>query len=204
MTLLLLGCGGGNGDADTDTGSLVPPAQGSRVLGMDVKEIPSITYAVGTMAKIFPGCLTDLDSAALTYYPLNTDFSVRPVSAVATDFALMTTEIPGKNILLQECGYPSSPVNRSSEVLQADFISAVFDAWDNHRNRIRLVDLAWQYDVSSTTVDQWVIDFGMTGNPDEAAFRAYLGTLGLGNYDSTEKAAMQRLRDELQARKWVQ
>lgn len=38
--------------------------------------------------------LTDLDSAVLTYYPLNSDFTMRPVSTVATDFALMVNEIP--------------------------------------------------------------------------------------------------------------
>lgn len=106
--------------------------------------------------------------------------------------------------MLQECGYPSSPENNSSEAQQADFITAVFEAWDNHNNRIRLIDLAWQYDVSSAAVEQWVIDFGMTGTPNETEFRAYLGTLGLNNYDTTEKAAMRRLRAELNARKWGQ
>ncbi len=148
--------------------------------------------------------LADLDSAALTYYPLNPDFTMRPVSTVATDFALMVSDIPGKDILLQECGYPSSPENNSSEAQQADFVSAVFEAWDTYRNRIRLIDLAWQYDVSSATVDQWVIDYGMAGNPNEAAFRAYLGSLGLSNFDGTEKMAMQRLREALQVRMWGQ
>ncbi len=152
---------------------------------------------------LYLNLLPELDSAALTYYPLDFDFTMRPVSTVATDFALMVNNIPGKAILLQECGYPSSPVNNSSETLQADFISAVFEAWDTHIDRIRLIDFTWQYDASSATVDQWVIDYAMSGNPYEAAFRAYLGTLGLANYDSTEKDALQRLRDELQARKWV-
>jgi len=151
---------------------------------------------------LYSNLLPDLDNAALTYYPLNADFTMRPVSTVATDFTLMVNAIPGKNILLQECGYPSSLVNNSSEAQQADFVTAVFEAWDNNINRIRLIDLSWQYDVSSSTVDQWVIDFGMTGNLNETAFRGYLGTIGLNNFDSTEKAAMQRLGDELQVRKW--
>ena len=173
--------------------------------GVEVSSIVQFSVLNDTNKKaLYLNLLPDLDNAVLTYYPLNADFTVRPVSTVATDFALMVNEIPGKSILLQECGYPSSLVNNSSETQQADFISAVFNAWDNNNNRIRLIDLAWQYDVSSTTVDQWVIDFGMTGNPNEAAFRTYLGSLGLGNYDSTEKAAMQRLREELQARGWEQ
>jgi hypothetical protein len=148
--------------------------------------------------------LPNLDSAVLTYYPLNADFTTRPPSSVATDFDFLASTIPAKPILLQECGYPSSTVNNSSETLQADFISAVFNAWDAHRDRINLVDFTWQYDVSEATADQWVIDFGLSGQPGETAFKYYLWTLGLSRYDSTEKPALQRLRDELQRRAWVQ
>ena len=153
---------------------------------------------------LYLNLVPELDSAVLTYYPLNTDFTMRPPSTVATDFNFMVNTISGKTILLQECGYPSSSVNNSSETLQADFISSVFEAWDTHLTRIHLIDFAWQYDVSSTQIDQWVIDFSMSGQPNEAAFRGYLGTLGLSNFDSTEKGALLRLRSELQLRKWAQ
>ncbi|MBN4079306.1 hypothetical protein JYT26_01570 [Beggiatoa alba] len=173
--------------------------------GVEVSSIIQFSVLTDTnKLALYSNLLPDLDNAVLTYYPLNSDFTVRPVSTVATDFTLMVNAIPGKTILLQECGYPSSSVNNSSEIQQADFVSAVFVAWDNNINRIRFIDLSWQYDVSSSTLDQWVIDFGMTGNPNEAAFRTYLGTLGLSNFDSTEKTALQRLRDELQAREWGQ
>jgi hypothetical protein len=152
---------------------------------------------------LYLNLLPDMDSAVLTYYPLNADFTMRPPSTVAADFGIMVNTIPGKEILLQECGYPSSVSNNSSESLQADFISAVFNAWDDHSDRIKLIDIAWQYDVSEAEVDQWVIDFGMSGQPNEDKFKQYLWTLGLSNYDSTEKPALQRLRDELQLRSWV-
>ena len=144
--------------------------------------------------------LPQLDSAALTYYPLKADFTMRPPSTVAADFDLMTSTITTKPILLQEIGYPSSVVNNSSEALQADFISAVFKAWDKHMDRINLIDFTWQYDVDEATVDQWVMDFGLSGN---AEFKYYLWTLGLNNEDGSEKLAVQRLRDELLARAWV-
>ncbi|MFV1981990.1 MAG: glycosyl hydrolase 53 family protein [Thiohalomonadales bacterium] len=147
--------------------------------------------------------LPKLDSAVLTYYPLYTDFTMRPPSTVASDFNFIVNTIPGKSILIQECGYPSSTINNSSETLQADFVSAVFEAWDTHRDRISLIDFTWQYDVSEATVDQWVIDFGMTGQPNENNFKQYLWTLGLSNYDSTEKPGLQRMRDELLTRKWL-
>ncbi len=175
--------------------------------GTDVEVSSIVQFSMLTDAgkkAYYLDLLPELDNAVLTYYPLNSDFTMRPVSSVATDFALMVDEIPGKNILLQECGYSSSPASNSSETQQADFITAVFEAWDNYNSRIRLVDIAWQYDVASATVDQWVIDYGMLGNPDESEFRAYLGGLGLNNYDSSEKEAMQRLRTELKSRKWIQ
>ena len=146
--------------------------------------------------------LPSLDSAALTYYPLKSDFTMEVPSIVATDFNTMVELIQGKAIILQECGYASSSVNGSSESAQADFISAVFNAWDDHDDRIKLIDFAWQYDVSESTADQWVIDYGMSGNLYENTFKHYLWSIGLHNHDSSEKLAMQRLRDELQLRAW--
>ncbi|HHJ13674.1 MAG TPA: hypothetical protein ENJ79_04760 [Gammaproteobacteria bacterium] len=155
-----------------------------------------------TQSALYATLVADLDIAVLTYYPLNADFTMRPVSTVADDFALMSSALAGKTIFLQECGYPSSTTNNSSLAQQAEFISAVFSAWDTYADRIRLIDIAWQYDVSDTQVDQWVNDFGMAGDPNETAFRAYLGSLGLSNFDATEKPALQRLREELVARNW--
>ncbi len=169
-------------------------------------EVSSIVQfnALNDAAKraLYLNLLPELDSAVLTYYPLNADFTMRSPTTVAADFEIMVNTIIGKDILLQECGYPASALNNSSEVLQADFISSVFGAWDTFSDRIKLIDIAWQYDVSEAEVDQWVIDFGMSGQPNEDKFKQYLWTLGLSNYDSTEKLALQRLRDELQARSW--
>jgi len=144
-----------------------------------------------------------LDAAAVTYYPLDNDLTMRPTTEVAADFSYIVNTIGGKQILLQECGYASSAVNLSSEADQADFISAVFAAWDTHRARIDLIDFTWQYDVSEATADQWVIDYGMSGQPNENEFKHYLWSLGLHNHDSTEKLAWQRLRNEMVARDWI-
>ena len=146
--------------------------------------------------------LPNLDNATLTYYPLESNFTVGPPSTVATDFDLMVNAIPNKNIFLQECGYPSSSVNLSSEIEQADFISEVFKAWDQHMTRINIIDFSWQYDISDADANQFVIDFGLSGAANENEFKNYLGSIGLSNHDSSEKLALQRLRDELSIRKW--
>jgi len=175
--------------------------------GTDVVVSSIVQFSALTSNSIRPlylSFLPDLDSAALTYYPLNEDFTVKPPSVVAADFDFITSAIVNKPVLLQECGYPSGTLNASSESQQADFVTAVFDAWDTHRDRINLIDFAWQYDVDEVTVDQWVIDFGMSGQTNEDKFRSYLQTLGLSNNDSSEKLAFQRLKDELQTRSWEQ
>ena len=182
-------------------------AQIRSLWGADVQVSSIIQFgalADASKRSAYLGLLPSLDNAVFTYYPLNSDFTVRAPTTVAGDFDAMVGAIAGKDIVLQECGYPSSADTGSSESLQADFVSAVFEAWDDHRERIKLVDFAWQYDVSSAQVDQWVSDYGMLGSADEKAFRGYLSSLGLNNNDGSEKAAMQRLRDELQARSWEQ
>ena len=78
----------------------------------------------------------------------------------------------------------------------------MFDAWDAHRNRINLIDFAWQCDVADRKVDQWVLDYGMSWQSNEDVFKQYIRTLGFKNYEATEKLAMQRLRNELQVREW--
>jgi len=153
---------------------------------------------------LYLNLLPELDSAVINYYPLNADFTMRPPSTVATDFDFMVAVIPSKSIVLQECGYPSSPINNSSEVLQADFITSVFKAWDTHIARISLIDFTWQYDVSEEQLDTWVVEYGVSGQPGEDTFRAYLATLGFSNFDSSEKLALQRLREELHVRQWQQ
>ena len=102
--------------------------------------------------------LPRLDASALTYYPLEADFTVKSTSTVAIDFNIMVNTISSKTILMQECGFPSSNIINSSETRQAEFISAVFAAWDTHRDRIQLIDFTWKYEVAEANVNQWVID----------------------------------------------
>jgi len=175
---------------------------GSSVVVSSVVQYGALTDS--SIRPLYLNFLNSADAAVLTYYPLNSDFTMKPTSIVATDFDFMASTIAIKPIILQECGYPSDALNNSNELQQADFVSAVFDAWDTHQNRISIVDFAWQYDVSEATVDQWVIDFGMAGQPNADKFKTYLWTLGLSNNDGTEKLALQRLRDELLARSWTQ
>ena len=144
------------------------------------------------------------DVAVLTYYPLKADFSVRPLTTVGYDFDLIVDTVGHLPVLIQECGFPTSSVNASSEALQADFISTVFRAWDKYCEKIQLVDFAWQHDISEAQASALVIAYNMEGSPYENQFKHYLWSLGLSRHDGSEKNAMQRLRDALRQRAWNQ
>ena len=142
------------------------------------------------------------DDVAVTYYPLEPDFTVKPPAVVGGDFQQIVDLYPGRRIVFTECGYPSGLLCNSSEALQSQFVREVFLAWDRHRAAIVHIDFAWQTDTDAATVDQWVIDYGMTGSPYVNAFKEYLGTLGLRNHDTTNKTAWTTLSSEAALRGW--
>ncbi len=147
---------------------------------------------------VLPHC----DQVAINYYPLDTDFTMRPPDDVAADLTRLAGWFPDHTIRLQECGYPSGSGAGSSEAAQAAFIDAVFAAWDQLAVRIVHIDFTWQHDVSDATADAWVSEYGMAGHLHAAAFRSYLRTLGLRHHDGTAKPAWQRLADAAAARGW--
>lgn len=143
-----------------------------------------------------------LDVVSINYYAIAQDFTVRSPSEVAADFERMAAAFPDHMIHLQECGCPSSFDCNSSETVQSDFVRAVFAAWDTHRARIPHIDFAWQHDVASSTVDGWVSYYKASSNPHLAAFRGFLGSLGLRSRDGFPKRAWLTLQDEASKRGW--
>jgi len=142
------------------------------------------------------------DFVAVNYYPLNPNFTVRPTTVIDSDFQILVNHYPTRPIVFQECGYPSSAACMSTPDAQSAFITAVFRAWDKHAKAIVHIDFAWLTDVSSTTLDQWVVTYGMTGNPSLPAFRGYLGSLGLRDPMGKAKPALTQLSTELSRRAW--
>jgi len=147
---------------------------------------------------VLPHC----DQVAINYYPLDTDFTMRPPGDVTADLTRLAGWFPDHTIRLQECGYPSGSGAGSSEADQAAFIDAVFAAWDQLATRIVHIDFTWQHDVSDATADAWVSEYGMAGHLHAAAFRSYLRTLGLRHHDGSAKPAWERLVAAAAARGW--
>ena len=71
------------------------------------------------------------DIIATSYYPLD-GLIARDLSEISSDFDALTTLYPNRIIRLVEAGFPSSQANGSSSELQAQFIHALFAAWDEH------------------------------------------------------------------------
>ena len=143
------------------------------------------------------------DFIAVTYYPLNPDFTMKPPAVVFDDFDKITTEYSdtATPIHFVECGYSSSAVCNSSEALQADFYRNVFSAWDQHADRIRLIAIVKLTDWSQAVVDQLADYYGL---PNLESFKEYLRTLGVRTYpgDGKNKAAYEAILCELAARNW--
>ncbi len=145
---------------------------------------PTATYA----QQINTYC----DYIGTTYYPLNNDFTVQPVSVVANDFDSIVVAYPNKPICFYECGYPSSPACNSSDSLQKEFVTQIFASWDAHASNIRMVDFLWLHDLDTATINFFALYYGSS----DTVFLEYLRTLGLRTWggNGTDKPAFVELQ----------
>jgi hypothetical protein len=128
------------------------------------------------------------DVAIYTYYPFQpgTDFLHLPPSTFEPDMAAMRAAAAGKVWALQEVGYSSSPVNASSDSLQADFARR-FRTYVAAQRQSDLLYASWflYTDFSPAFVSTLLGYYGLSS----PGFAAYLGNLGLRRADGTPKPA---------------
>jgi hypothetical protein len=128
------------------------------------------------------------DVIIYTYYPFQpaTAFQHRPPNVLAGDFDAMRTHAAGKPWALQEVGYSSSPINASSDSLQADFVKR-FRAYVAGTSHDDLLFANWflYTDWSSATIN-YLLGYYGAATPE---FAAYLGHLGLRDSVGTPKRA---------------
>ena len=74
----------------------------------------------------------------------------------------------------------------------------MFSAWDDHRDVITLVLVDWLHDVTGEQVAEWTEYYGLS----DPGFVEFLSTLGLRNYNHTDKYAWQQVLAETEARGW--
>ncbi|MFQ5547618.1 MAG: hypothetical protein ACE5FV_04950 [Woeseia sp.] len=158
------------------------------------------------------------DAVGVSYYPLENGL-VQDPGVVARHFADLLALYPSRNLHFFQLGYPSgyystaaypeyaagnvTPVINSSDVLQSDFIKAVFSAWDVYASRIDLISFTWMHDETEADVAAIIANpaFGGLTNPPPD-FVEFLRTLGLRTDAATDKPAWTALADEAAARGW--
>ena len=126
------------------------------------------------------------DVFVLTYYPIHGDFQVNGPQSPLADFTTMLTLSPRKPIVLQEVGYPSDPLDGSSETQEAQFVTNAFSAWHAAGRKIRFMNYFLEHDFDKNTCATLAKYYGLGG---DAAFKAYLCSVGLRRAGGAAKPA---------------
>jgi hypothetical protein len=156
-----------------------------------VKVGVTVTYDGAAGQK---GQIADLNSASdifiLTYYPLGARFLPRGPDAPMTDIPRMAALARRLPLVLQEVGYPSSPVLSSSELKQAQFVTGVFRAWNVSSSRIPFLNYFLLHDFPPQLCEELARYYGL---PHDRNFQAFLCSLGLHYADGKPKSAWSAL-----------
>jgi hypothetical protein len=131
----------------------------------------------------------NLDVVMVTYYPLNPDFSVQDPSVVPGDINKLIS-IYNEEIQILEAGYPSSSSLGSSETKQAEFVSELFKVSNTNKDKIKIINLEWLHDKSSSEVNSFASYYGISNKN----FKEYLGSLGLRTASGKDKKVFESLK----------
>lgn len=164
--------------------------------GLPVGTTVTFPDLMGANAAQYQTLNAETDFISVTYYPLDAASRVRAPNSALADFDALVALYPGREIVVQECGYPSSADTGSSESMQAEFVRAVFQAWDRHADAISHLAFEHLHDWSSATIDEFTVYYGSA----DPAFRGFLASIGLRNHDGTPKAGWSALVEEATAR----
>jgi hypothetical protein len=153
----------------------------------------NFTFAgLGRLRSTFAPITNQVDFYSFTYYPLNSDLTLREPKSVLADVDSMVRAAEGKNLILQEIGYASAERLHSSEQAQADFIHYAFDALRHHPTVIA-ANFVWMSDLPDSVVNDLAKYYQAAGSDN---FRAYIGTLGYFDKSGRAKPAWEAFRVE--------
>ncbi|MCP3926225.1 MAG: hypothetical protein GY714_26975 [Desulfobacterales bacterium] len=137
----------------------------------------------------------------LTYYPLNSDFTVKSPDIVSVEFKSIIEnfyEEDSNKIYILECGYPSSSACNSSKEKQAEFVTEVFKVWDKYYNEIPMIIFAWHSELNQDSLEVYEDKYKIN-SPE---FFGYLGSLGFYDIEGNKKDAWEKINFELDKRAW--
>jgi len=139
------------------------------------------------------------DVVMLNYYPQDEQFQVLQPEMVHQHFVEMVSTFKGKIIWFTEVGYQSGAEHcASSKTKQAHFYHELFKAWDTFNLNVKLILIDWLHDQSPQQITEWEHYYGSS----DPGFVEYLSTLGLRNYDNTDKPAWLQILEDANTRGW--
>lgn len=171
----------------------------AKTLWPGLKVATELTFNGITTQNSFAQALnTYSDCIGISYYPLNNDFTVKPISTIPTDFATLVGLYPSKPLCFYQYGYPSSTTCNSSETLQANFITQTFTTWDTYAANVKKIDFTWLHDLDTALINYYGSYYGIT----DTIFLEFLHTLGLRTAagSGTDKPAFRELQCQAKQR----
>ena len=169
---------------------------------LDVKIKVGVTGTADGVLGARVGLLANLNNAGadvvmLTYYPIRFDalgaVTVRDPSVVGSEVSRLLTFAGSRPLVFQEAGFPSSPLNLSSEAMQSTFFRELFVAVRAADGRIPYVNVFLLHDLRTQTCDELAAFYQFA---DSTSFRAYLCSLGLLQSNGQAKSSWQTLKTE--------
>lgn len=171
----------------------------SQVVASAHRRVPSIKVGAtleyvdaATQTTYTRALIAVSDVAIFTLYPFNlASFNVAPPTISNVLFDNMLTLAGTKPVVLQELGYPASPLNQSSETQQAAFFTDAIAQWRARSDRMPFVSLFLLHDFTP----QQCSDFEVYDNlPNQPQFYSFLCTLGLRKADGTPRPSWGAVR----------
>ena len=161
----------------------------------------TVTYEglIKGRADIISPMISISDAAFFTFYPLF-DMKAQPVASVPSHLDRLQQAAQGKDIYLQEVGYPSSSLSGSSEAQQAEFFATAIPAI-NARPQIKLASIFLLHDLSPKLCQGLTAYYGF-GDAGHFAnlLSDFLCSLGVRRLDGTPKPAFETISALLLAR----
>lgn len=170
----------------------------AKVLWPGLKVSTELTFnGITTHTGLAQAMNLNSDYIGVSYYPLNPNFTVKPVSTIPTDFATLINLFPLKQLCFYQYGYPSSTLCASSDTQQAQFITQTFQTWDQYHNNVKLIDFTWLHDLDPAQVAYLSTYY----NLNDPIFLEYLRSLGFRTWNNkgTDKPALKELRCQAKA-----
>jgi hypothetical protein len=143
--------------------------------GLKVGAAATLAGLVGPRSAELSSLNASSDYVVVTYSPVASDFTARDPASARQDFALLAQIYPNKPIYVREARYPSSGALGSSAEKQADFVRAMFAAWDERRASVSVVTFFPMHEYRQPALDALTRYYGSS----DPRFVEYLRTLGL-------------------------